>query len=294
VSILDAKPLAEGDWLTPRYQLRTRIGAGSMAEVWAADDHELMRVVAVKVVAELLAPSERARQRFAREVWAIGRIEHPNVVALFDHGTLEDGRPYLVMEYHRGESLHTLLEREPRLALRKALLITGQLLDGLAAAHACGVIHRDLKPANILLAHAERGRIIKIVDFGVARILDIAAEEGSERLTATGTMLGSPKYMPFEVARGAPDVDARADIFEAGAVLYHMLCGQPPFLGTAIGRVMRNIIDHNIEPVLSLRPDTPPRLVQMLDRALAHLPDDRYKSARLMRRDLDACLVEMG
>jgi serine/threonine protein kinase len=285
----DSAPLERGELLGERYVLDAPVGQGSMAEVWRAWDEQEQRWVALKIVNELLAPSERAQQRFSREVAAIGRIRHPNVVELLDHGRLDDDeRPFLVMEYVPGQTLEVLLEQSPRVALPTALGIARQLLAGLAAAHAQGVIHRDLKPANIVVAGslADAGSL-KILDFGVARMLDIAEEDGEQRLTATGTMLGSPRYMPLEVARGAPDVDHRADIFEAGAVLYHALTGHPPFPAGAIGLVIRAIIAHDMEPLSGERPDLPPAIIEVLDRALAQQPGDRFASATAMLEALE-------
>lgn len=285
--------LQRGDVFSDRYVLDGLLGQGSMAEVWRAWDEQAERWVAIKVVAELLAPSERARQRFSREVDAIGRIESPHVVRLLDHGTLEEGRPFLVMEHVPGETLAAYLERSPKVPAAVAVDLARQLLRGLVAAHAQGVIHRDLKPANIVLAseplRPDQLGSLKIVDFGVARILDIAGkEEGDPRLTAAGTMLGSPRYMPLEVARGAPDVDARADIFAAGAVVYDALTGHPPFGTGPIGKVIRAIIDHDFPPLAGERPDLSPELCAVIGRALAHTPDERWDSAEQMLAALAA------
>ncbi len=281
----ESAPLERGDVLSERYVLDAPLGEGSMAEVWRAWDEQAACWVAVKIVNELLALSARAQQRFAREVAAIGRIQHENTVELLDHGQLDDeARPFLVMEYVPGQTLAALLEQSPRVSLSMALAIASQLLSGLAAAHAQGVIHRDLKPANIVVAGSlvDDPGSLKILDFGVARMLDIAGDEGQERLTATGTMLGSPRYMPLEVARGAPDVDFRADIFGAGAVLYDALTGHPPFSAGAIGLVIRAIIAHEIVPLAEERPDLAPAFVAVIERALAQRPEDRWPDATAM------------
>lgn len=285
----DRDPLERGNVVSERYVLDSPLGRGSMAEVWRAWDEQAERWVAIKIVTELLAPSERARQRFAREVEAIGRIESPHVVRLLDHGTLED-RPFLVMEEVVGETLASYLEANPKVSADVALELARQLLRGLAAAHEQGIIHRDLKPANILLApnpaQPSTLGVLKIVDFGVARIIDIAGEEDELRLTAAGTMLGSPRYMPLEVARGAPDVDGRADIFALGAVVYHALTGHPPFGKGPIGKVVRAIIDHDFPELSAERPDLAADFCAVFDRALGHAPADRWDSAEEMQQAL--------
>jgi serine/threonine-protein kinase len=239
-----------------------------------------------------LAPSERAQRRFATEGEAIGRIHHPNVISLLGHGSLDDGRPFLVMEYHPGETLKSYLKGRPPLGPYSAVKLGQQLLDGIAAAHDEGIIHRDIKPANILLARLGSGkRQIKILDFGVARVIDITLDPDM-RLTQMGAVLGSPQYMPPEVARGMRDVDVRADIFGLGAVLYHSLMGRPPFMGATVGEIMRRIAAHEFPSLADERPDAPPALITAIDRAMAHSPEDRFPSARAMREALDKVPVE--
>ncbi|MBW2733386.1 MAG: serine/threonine protein kinase [Deltaproteobacteria bacterium] len=285
----DVITLDRGVVLHQRYGLQALLGSGSMAEVWLAHDEERKQDVAIKIVAALLAPSDQARQRFAREVAAIGRIHHPNVVRLLDHGTLEDNRPFLVMDYQGGSTLDNRLQEQGQLAIEEVFDLGCQLAAGLGAAHGEGVIHRDLKPANILLVEDASTTIgqVKILDFGVARMRDIAQESTSQHLTATGTMLGSPRYMPLEVARGADDVDERSDLFELGAVLYHALTGSPPFKGKAIGEIMRKIINHQVLPLQTARPDAPLELVDVVERAMARRPEDRYANTAELQWALD-------
>jgi len=285
--------LEAGMELDERYLLERPLGSGSMAEVWAGRDLRDQSEVAIKVVAELLAPSQQAHLRFEREVRATAAIDHPNVVALRDHGEIEDGRPYLVMELVSGQSLADYLkEREELLGAYSAVVLGRQILDGLAAAHALGIIHRDLKPANILLAEREGGRRqVKILDFGVAGVLDIV-ESPEARLTRTGTILGSPRYMPFELARGATELDPRSDLFGVGATLYHALTGHAPFLGRGIGEVMKKIMLHEISPLAAERSDLPASLVAVIDRSLAPLPEERHATATEMREALSAALPE--
>ncbi len=281
--------LTQGLLVAGRYQLVEKVGEGSMSEVWSGRDQKVGRPVAVKVVSELLAPSERARRRFANEGQAVGRIHHPNVISLLDHGQLDDGRPFLVMEYHPGETLQSYLDRRPPLGAFTVVKLAQQLLDGIAAAHDEGIVHRDLKPANILLARLDSGRRqVKILDFGVARLIDLTVDPDN-RLTQLGSMLGSPGYMPIELARGIRDVDQRADVFSLGAVLYHALVGRPPFVGGSVAQVTQRILSHDYPPLAQQRDDLPPRLVAIIDRAMAQQAAERYPDARAMR----AAIIEV-
>lgn len=151
--------------------------------------------------------------------------------------------------------------------------------------HQKGIVHRDLKPANIILARLDDGaRRVKVLDFGVARLLDFTDEDN--RLTRTGTVLGSPRYMSLEVARGAADVDARADLFSVGAMMYHALGGTPPFAGPGLGAIMLKILRQDIPPLGDLRPDLSPDLLAFVKQAMGRLPGDRFPSTEVMRQRL--------
>jgi serine/threonine-protein kinase len=279
--------------LEDRYKLSRLIGRGSMAEVWAALDRPSGSEVAIKVVSELLAISDQARRRFEREMRSIGSIHHPNVVSMLGHGQVGDGRPFLVMELVEGETFADYLQRHPVLGARSALAVASQILEGLEAAHELGIIHRDLKPANIFLAQLNSGkRRVKILDFGVAHTLEFASTS-QPRLTTTGSILGSPRYMSLEVAKGSGAIDARADIFGVGAIVYHALTGGPPFEGDTIGVILNKIFAHEIQPVTTTRPDLPERLVRFLERALAHKANHRFLSAVEMRREVNAILESL-
>ena len=283
--------LKEGIYLQDRYQLIRHLGSGSMAEVWEAEDERSRQRVAIKVVAELLAPSEQAHKRFQREMVAAGRIHHPNVVALLGHGEVADGRPFLVMEFMEGQTLGQYLEQHPVLGGRSVLILTDQILAGLEEAHAQQIVHRDIKPANILLARLPTGKLqVKVLDFGVARVLDFT--DADAKLTRTGTMLGSPRYMPFELARGARTIDPRSDVFSTGAVMYRALTGAPPNQGEGLGQMMLNILNHNIPPLAPQRPDLSPRMVACVECALGKLPEDRFAGAAQMRAEVRALMQQ--
>src|SRR5258706_12915791 len=206
------------------YELTASLGEGGMGEVYRARAARLGREVAVKVLAERFRSDESLRERFEREARAIAALSHPNILAIHDVG-FDGARAYSVTELLEGETLRQRLSGAPMPA-RKALETAGQIADGLTAAHEHGIVHRDLKPENVFLT--EDGRV-KILDFGLARVLPDASEEaGSSVLTASqtkpGTVMGSAAYMSPEQVRGLP-VDARSDIFSLGSVLYEMVAG---------------------------------------------------------------------
>jgi serine/threonine-protein kinase len=275
--------------LGERYKLIRPLGRGSMAEVWAALDRMSSNQVAIKVISELMALSTQAHRRFEREMQVIGSIHHANVVAMLDHGQVDDGRPYLVMELVEGDSFGEYLKKSGKLGPRGTLALISQVLDGLEAAHELGIVHRDLKPDNVYLAWLPSGkRRVKILDFGVAHTLEYTAQSNAGRLTTTGSILGSPRYMSLEVARGSPDIDRRADVFGVGATMYHAFTGHPPFDGDGIGQILNRIFKHAIEPLAQQRPDLPERLIRCVDKALAHAPDDRYATAHERKLEVEA------
>ncbi|HVL11852.1 MAG TPA: serine/threonine-protein kinase, partial [Gemmata sp.] len=247
------------------------VGRGGMGVVLHAYDPCLARDVAVKVIDPQLAHNEVARQRFCREARAAAAVTHDNLVAV--HQVDEDeasGLPYLVMQLVNGESLEQRLKRVGKLSAVEVARLGMQAAAGLAAAHAGGLIHRDIKPANILLeAPTDR---VKLTDFGLAR----AAED--VKLTRTGFVAGSPLYMAPEQARG-DEVDARADLFSLGSVLYEAATGKPPFEAKTPLAVLRRVADETPPLLHAVNPDAPPWLSEIIDRLLAKNPDDRFQTA---------------
>ena len=208
----------EGRILDGRYQLGSLLGAGGMARVYVATDRVLERQVAVKVLSPSDAQDPLFVERFRREARAAARLNHPNIVAVFDSGSDAD-QPYLVMEYVPGQSLAQLLHRQGRLVPRQAVELAIQVCAALAAAHAQGLVHRDIKPANVLISPDGQ---VKVTDFGIVKA------SAATTLTGTGTVLGTPAYLSPEQAQGHP-VDARSDLYGLGCVLYELVCGSPPF-----------------------------------------------------------------
>jgi protein kinase-like protein len=267
-------PVGLAEALRDRYVLERELGRGGMATVWLARDLRHERLVALKVLHHELVGA-LGPERFLREIAIAARLQHPNILPLFDSGTAVIGggaaRPYYVMPYVAGESLRARLERETQLGLEAALGFALQVGAALSHAHAQGIVHRDIKPENILL---ENGHAL-VADFGIAQALDLA---GGEKLTETGLSLGTPVYMSPEQA-AAGRVDARADIYSLACVLYEMLAGTPPFTGATPRAIMARHALDPVPPLRTTRPEVPGQLDTVLHRALAKVPADRFGTA---------------
>lgn len=262
--------------LVDRYAIEREIGRGGMATVYLAQDLRHGSKVAVKVLhAELLPALGMAR--FTREIQVTARLQHPNILPVFDSGQV-NGLPFYVTPYIEGESLAERIERERQLPVEDAVEIAREVADALAHAHAQGLVHRDIKPANILLAH---GRAM-VADFGIARLTEATS---GEKLTQSGFALGTAPYMSPE--QGAGDsVDGRSDIYSLGCVVYEMLAGQPPFSGISAQAV---IARHLLDPVPSLRavrPTVSAALDTAIRKSMAKVPADRFASAAQFREAL--------
>jgi WD40 repeat protein len=251
------------------YHVMEVIGRGGMGVVLKAFDEVLHRVVAVKVMAPQLAANPAARKRFLREARMAAAVCHEHVITI--HAVEEaDGLPYLVMQYVAGVSLQERLDRTGPLEIKEILRIGTQTAQGLAAAHAHGLIHRDIKPANILLENGvER---VKVTDFGLARAVDDAS------ISQSGVVAGTAQYMAPEQARGEA-VDLRADLFSFGSVLYAMCTGRPPFRASNTLAVMKRVCEEKSRPVREINPDIPEWLAAVIDKLHAKAPADRFVTA---------------
>ena len=266
--------------LAPRYEVIDVLGRGGMAVVFRANEPRYPRGVAIKVVRPVagLTPDTA---RFLREIQLTAKLQHPNIVSLFDSG-VESGLFYFVMPLVTGETLRTLLKREGRLPLAQALRLTRDIAGALEYAHALDIVHRDLKPENILLSS---GRAM-LADFGIASELRKIA--GVESTTEAGVLIGTPLYMSPEQCNGVEKVDGRSDVYSLGCVLYEMLGGEPPFTGRNAQVIMARHASDRLPSIEVLRPDIPPQLVPVIEKALAKLPADRYDTAGAFERALDA------
>jgi eukaryotic-like serine/threonine-protein kinase len=273
----------EPEIIGDRFEVIAEAGAGGMGTVYQARDRLSGSEVAVKVLASRAADPVR----FARETSILARLAHPNVVGYVAHGELAEGEPYLAMEWLAGETLRSRLARGP-LTAEQSLRLAACAADGLAAAHAAGIIHRDLKPSNLFLEGGDPTRV-KLIDFGVARFFD-----AHDKITETGQVLGTPGYMAPEQARGVRELDARADLFALGCVLYRCLTGKPAFDGPDVMSVLAKLVLHAAPRPGADVPGLPPAVDELVARLLAKEPDERPASAALVRDEVERLLAVLA
>ena len=265
--------------LADRYVIEREVGRGGMATVYLARDIRHERQVAIKVLDPELGAVLGA-DRFLGEIRVTAKLQHPNILPLFDSGQAA-GLLFYAMPFVEGESLRQRLERERQLPVPEALRIAKDIASGLDYAHRHGVIHRDIKPENVLL---HDGRAM-IADFGIALAVQSA---GAQRITQTGLSLGTPQYMSPEQAMGERSIDARSDIYALGAILYEMLTGDAPFTGSSVQAIVAKVINERPTPVRMLRDSVSPSVERAVLTALAKLPADRYASAKEFADALEA------
>lgn len=259
-----------------RYEIIEKIGEGAMGVVYRARDRTIGRVVALKMLSADLHGEDELRKRFSREVEAIGRLNHPNIVTVYDMGE-SDGHPYMAMELLEGKDLRAVIEQQADLPLGDRLRMLIEIASGLGYAHSKGIVHRDIKPANIVIT--VRGEV-KLLDFGLARL----GTGGT--ITRRGVILGTPDYMSPEQATGGT-VDARSDIFSAGSVFYELLTLEKAFKGKTLHSVLYQIFSHEPTAMLTLNPDLPSRLAAVVHRMLRKQPDERPQSMEEVAKELE-------
>jgi tRNA A-37 threonylcarbamoyl transferase component Bud32 len=271
--------------LAGRYRLLEPIARGGMAEVWEGRDDVLTRPVAVKILHPHLARDEGFVERFRREAVAAARLAHPGIVATYDTGE-DDGVAFIVMELVRGRTLRRALEEQAPLPTATCVHVAAQVADALEHAHRAGLVHRDVKPANILLCDEPGGGVrAKVADFGIAKL-----QAGGD-LTQTGALVGTAKYLSPEQVEGRSP-DARSDVYALGVVLYEMLCGRAPFSAdTELATALQHVRGQPVTP-RQLRAGIPRPLEQIVLRAMAKDPENRFRSAADLRGALLA--VDMG
>ena len=268
--------------LAPAYQVEGEIGRGGMAIVYRGRDVRLKRGVAVKLLPPELAFRDDVRSRFLREAEMAARLSHPNIVPIYSVDE-RDGLVYFVMGLVEGESVGDRIRRSGPLPIDEVRRVLREVADALAYAHAHGVVHRDIKPDNVLLEGAT-GRAL-VTDFGIARAA--TEEEGSTRLTATGTAIDTPAYMSPEQCAGDRGIDGRSDLYSLGAVAYQMLTGDPPFTGSSTPAVMVKHVTEVPAPVRLGRPDVPDDLERIVMRLLEKDPADRFADGAALVAALD-------
>ena len=256
--------------LSDRYAVEREIGHGGMSVVLLARDLRHDRRVAIKVLRPELTAT-LAAERFLREIQIAASLQHPNIVPLYDSGNTE-GLLFFVMPYVEGESLRDRLNREKQLPIEDVIQLTSELGDALSFAHGHGIVHRDIKPENILISEGHA----LVADFGVARAVRQASEEG---LTERGLAVGTPAYMSPEQATGSEEIDARSDIYTLGCVVYEMLSGEPPFNGPSGQAILAQHVSEQPPSLRVLRPTVSVELESAVEKALAKVPADRFRSA---------------
>ncbi|MCI0444806.1 serine/threonine-protein kinase [bacterium] len=272
--------IAVGKSIGP-YKILSLIGIGGMGEVYRASDPRIGREVALKILPSQFSEDRDRMRRFEQEARTAGLLNHPNIVAIFDAGS-ENGCPYLVSELLQGQSLRDKLNENP-LAFRKAIEYALQIAKGLSAAHEKGIVHRDLKPENIFIT---REGVVKILDFGLAKLTHPEQSGTSISETETGIVMGTVVYMSPEQVRGAK-VDHRSDIFAFGAILFEMLSGKRPFQGESQIEVMHGIIKEDPPELTSMSVSIPPSLDRVVRRCLEKNPDQRFQSSSDLAFALD-------
>src|SRR6267378_2850326 len=259
-----------------RYNIERTLGKGAMGVVYEGIDPRLGRRVAIKTILKSHLDEDTAKDysmRFVREAQAVARLNHPNIVQVYDFGE-EGDIAYLVMEFIKGKELKTFFDANERFDLKEAVRIMCELCDALDFAHSAGIIHRDIKPANVMLDAQAR---TKLTDFGIARVQD--SDRTSVERTQAGTIVGTPAYMSPEQIIGG-QIDKRADVFSAGIILYQFLTGEKPFTGSGAWTIAKKIIQEEPPLPSSLNNAVTPLFDAVVNQALAKNPDQRFQSAR--------------
>jgi serine/threonine-protein kinase len=275
--VTEAAPIREGEMLAGKYRVERVLGAGGMGIVVAAVHVQLEQRVAIKFVREEALGNTDAVERFLREARAAVKLKSEHAAKVLDVGTLESGAPYMVMEYLEGSDLGAVLEQHGTLTVQAAAEWIVQACEAIAEAHAMGIVHRDIKPQNLFLARSVGGQAqVKVLDFGVSKSL---TSSDAGKLTQTRSMLGSPLYMSPEQMRSSRDVDARADVWALGVVLYELLTKRYPFEAESMPELCLKVVSDPPAPILTFRADLPLPMVDVIDRCLQKDPGKRFANA---------------
>ena len=274
-----------GQTLAGKYKIDKLIKQGGMGAVYRGKHVLMDKTVAIKVLKPSLAGDDAVVARFSREAKAASKISHPHAVSVTDFGEAENGVVFLVMEYLDGRTLKEVIAAEGPLQLERAANIVRQVAGALDAAHSQGVIHRDLKSENIMLVRHDGDEWAKVLDFGIAKILQ-SHDHGESDITHANLVVGTPQYMSPEQCSQSGALDARSDVYSLGIILYEMLAGRVPFGGESPTVIMMKQVQDPAPSVLSVRPDLPESVDGVIKKALAKQPIDRYQSAGELSSDL--------
>ncbi|HEU4408892.1 MAG TPA: protein kinase [Polyangiaceae bacterium] len=276
----------EGDIVAQRYRIERMLGVGGMGVVMAATHTVLHEKVAIKLLLPELAKNEEASKRFVREARAAARVKSEHIARVTDVGALEDGTPFMVMEYLEGETLAGLLEQRGRLPVGEAIDYVLQACRALAAAHDKGIVHRDLKPSNLFLARQDDGsHVIKVLDFGISKV-NTPGSFNEGNITKTSAVMGSPNYMSPEQMRSTRTVDGRSDIWSLGVSLYELIAGDPPFMGQSFPEVCLAIAQDPPVPLRKHVPEVPAELEAVVFKCLEKDPERRFAKVSEFARAL--------
>jgi serine/threonine protein kinase len=289
-----APPFTPGQILAGKYRIERVLGQGGMGVVLAALHLQLEERVAIKLMLTEAASNAEAVGRFVREARAAARLESAHVAKVSDVGTLEDGRPYMVMEYLDGQDLSQVLQSTGPLLVQDAVDYLLQASEAIAEAHSIGIIHRDLKPSNLFLTRRrDRSLHVKVLDFGISKLVSTSSQS-ENAMTRTSTMMGSPLYMSPEQMTSVKDVDGRSDIWALGVILFEFVTGSPPFMGDTLPQVCAMVLQRADPPASSLRAGLPPELDAIIHRCLAKNPDDRFQNVAELAIALQAMAGRHG
>jgi tRNA A-37 threonylcarbamoyl transferase component Bud32 len=283
------EPTNHPERIGDRYKIEELIGVGGMGAVYRGRHEAMGKTLAVKVLHEDAVGNKKAVLRFDQEARAASALTHPHLVSVYDYGVTDDGAPYLVMDYLEGKSLAAIIKEEGEVNPTRALTIFIQIAEGIEHAHKKGVIHRDLKPSNVIITKTDREQdFVKIVDFGIAKLMTTAVGSADNSLTQTGEIFGSPLYMSPEQCTGE-QLDQRSDIYSLGCLMYETLTGRPPLQGA---NPVQTIMLHVQEEAPSIASTAnhitlPPGLASVVMRCLSKAPSDRYQSAEALMSDLE-------
>jgi serine/threonine protein kinase len=282
-----AAPVRPGDLLAGKYRVERILGVGGMGIVVAARHEQLDQMVAIKFVREEALLTEDGAERFLREARASVKLKSEHVARVLDVGKLESGAPYMVMELLEGSDLGEVLETSGPLSFEMAAALVLQACEAVAEAHAAGIVHRDLKPQNLFLTRTVGGSPkLKVLDFGVSKAIGLTSG-GMGALTRTRAMLGSPLYMAPEQMRSSRDVDARADIWALGVVLFELLTGRWPFEAETMPELCLKVVTDPPQSLAALRPETPPEFVALIECCLEKDPARRFANAAELATGLE-------